>query len=74
MKTKRRWENKRYCCVPDMVLTISDSKDVAMDICSRIYDKRHKKIKTEKRVQMLFDKKPLSFKQFCKKELDITIK
>ena len=38
-------KNKRYCCVPDMIISMSKSKEYALSVLSAIWDKRHKKNK-----------------------------
>lgn len=70
----KKRKNKTYCCVPDMILTLSNDKAFAMDLLSRIYDNRHKSNQAEKKIQRLFRRKPMSFKRFCKTELNIRVK
>lgn len=37
-----------FCCVPDMVVTLSGKK-VAMKVLAQIWDRRHKKLTPKKR-------------------------
>ena len=41
-KEHKSIHNNQYCCVASMILAISDNKEMAMDLMSRIYDKNHK--------------------------------